>query len=62
MPSHVLVRELGPVFVALLVAGRNATAMASELGSMVVSDQARRHALGIDPIRKLMTLAYLPPC
>ena len=33
--SLALLRELGPVFTALLVAGRNATAMASELGWMV---------------------------
>jgi phospholipid/cholesterol/gamma-HCH transport system permease protein len=54
--SLALTRELGPVFVALLVAGRNATAMASELGSMVVSDQVdAMRGFGIDPIRKLMT-------
>jgi len=54
--SLALVRELGPVFTALLVAGRNATAMASELGSMVVTDQVDAiRAFGIDPIRKLMT-------
>ena len=54
--SLALVRELGPVFVALLVAGRNSTAMASELGSMVVSDQVdAMRGFGIDPIRKLMT-------
>jgi phospholipid/cholesterol/gamma-HCH transport system permease protein len=54
--SLALLRELGPVFTALLVAGRNATAMASELGSMVVSDQVdAMRAFGIDPIRKLMT-------
>src|SRR5260370_33404539 len=54
--SLALLRELGPVFVALLVAGRNATAMASELGSMVVSDQADAvRGFGIDPVRKLMT-------
>jgi len=54
--SLALLRELGPVFVALLVAGRNATAMASELGSMVVTDQIDAiRAFGIDPIRKLMT-------
>ena len=54
--SLALVRELGPVFTALLVAGRNATAMASELGSMVVSDQVdAMRGFGIDPIRKLMT-------
>jgi len=54
--SLALLRELGPVFTALLVAGRNATAMASELGSMVVSDQVdAMRGFGIDPIRKLMT-------
>jgi phospholipid/cholesterol/gamma-HCH transport system permease protein len=51
-----LVRELGPVFTALLVAGRNATGMASQLGSMVVTEQVDAiRAMGIDPIRKLMT-------
>jgi len=54
--SLALLRELGPVFTALLVAGRNATAMASELGSMVVSEQVDAiRAFGIDPICKLMT-------
>jgi phospholipid/cholesterol/gamma-HCH transport system permease protein len=54
--SLALLRELGPVFTALLVAGRNSTAMASELGSMVVSDQVdAMRSFGIDPIRKLMT-------
>src|ERR1700740_1752467 len=54
--SLALLRELGPVFVPLLVAGRNATAMASELGSMVVTDQIDAiRSFGIDPIRKLMT-------
>jgi len=54
--SLALLRELGPVFTALLVAGRNATGMASELGSMVVSDQVDAiRGFGIDPVRKLMT-------
>src|ERR1700730_13609326 len=54
--SLALLRELGPVFTALLVAGRNATAMASELGSMVVAEQVDAiRSFGIDPIRKLMT-------
>jgi phospholipid/cholesterol/gamma-HCH transport system permease protein len=51
-----LLRELGPVFVALLVAGRNSTGMASQLGSMLVTEQVdAMRGLGIDPIRKLMT-------
>src|SRR6266404_462203 len=54
--SLALLRELGPVFTSLLVAGRNATGMASELGSMVVTEQVdAMRGLGIDPIRKLMT-------
>src|SRR5579872_7325030 len=54
--SLALLRELGPVFTALLVAGRNATAMASELGSMVVTEQVdAMRGFGIDPICKLMT-------
>jgi len=54
--SLALMRELGPVFTVLLVAGRNATAMASELGSMVVTEQVDAiRVFGIDPIRKLMT-------
>jgi len=54
--SLALLRELGPVFTALLVAGRNATGMASELGSMVVTDQVDAiRGFGIDPVRKLMT-------
>jgi len=54
--SLALLRELGPVFTALLVAGRNATGMASEIGSMVVTEQIdAMRGLGIDPIRKLVT-------
>ena len=50
-----LLRELGPVFAALLVAGRNATGMASQLGSMLVTEQVdAMRGLGIDPIRKLV--------
>jgi phospholipid/cholesterol/gamma-HCH transport system permease protein len=51
-----LVRELGPTITAIVVAGRNASGMASELGSMVVTEQVdAMRALGTDPIRKLMT-------
>jgi|SRR5215472_6029813 phospholipid/cholesterol/gamma-HCH transport system permease protein len=51
-----LVRELGPVLTAILVAGRNASGIASELGSMKVSEQIdAMRALGTDPIQKLVT-------
>jgi phospholipid/cholesterol/gamma-HCH transport system permease protein len=34
-----MVRELGPVLTGLMVAGRNSSGMASELGSMKVTEQ-----------------------
>jgi phospholipid/cholesterol/gamma-HCH transport system permease protein len=51
-----LVRELGPVLTSLMVAGRNSSGIASELGSMVVSEQVdAMRALGTDPSQKLVT-------
>jgi len=51
-----MVRELGPVLTSLMVAGRNASGMASELGSMQVTEQIdAMRALGTDPTRKLVT-------
>ena len=54
--SITLVRELGPVLTALMVSGRNASGIASELGSMKVTEQIdAMRALGTDPIQKLVT-------
>jgi len=51
-----IVRELGPVLAGLVVAGRNASGIASELGSMIVTEQIdAMRALGTDPIKKLVT-------
>jgi hypothetical protein len=51
-----LVRELGPLLTALLVAGRNSSGIASEIGSMKVTEQIdAMRALGTDPIQKLVT-------
>jgi|HubBroStandDraft_6_1064221.scaffolds.fasta_scaffold05980_5 phospholipid/cholesterol/gamma-HCH transport system permease protein len=51
-----IVRELGPVLAGLVVAGRNASGIASELGSMIVTEQIdAMRALGTDPMRKLVT-------
>jgi phospholipid/cholesterol/gamma-HCH transport system permease protein len=62
-----LVRELGPVLAALMVAGRVGSGMASELGSMLVTEQINAmRALGTDPIKKLVvprvlaTIAMMP--
>jgi len=54
--SLTLARELGPVLTALMVAGRNSSGIASELGSMKVTEQIdAMRALGTDPIQKLVT-------
>src|SRR3979409_2553905 len=54
--SITLVRELGPALPSLMVAGRNSSGMASELGSMKVTEQIdAMRALGTDPIQKLVT-------
>jgi phospholipid/cholesterol/gamma-HCH transport system permease protein len=54
--SITLVRELGPVLSALMLAGRVGSGIASEIGSMVVSEQINAmRALGTDPIRKLVS-------
>jgi phospholipid/cholesterol/gamma-HCH transport system permease protein len=51
-----LVRELGPTLTGILVAGRNASGIASELGSMLVTEQVdAMRAMGTDPSRKLVT-------
>src|SRR5918911_3600727 len=54
--SLTLVREFGPVLTGLMVAGRNASGIASELGSMKVTEQIdAMRALGTDPVQKLVT-------
>jgi phospholipid/cholesterol/gamma-HCH transport system permease protein len=50
-----MVKELGPVLTGLMVSGRNAAGMASEIGSMKVTEQLdAMRALGTDPVRKLV--------
>jgi phospholipid/cholesterol/gamma-HCH transport system permease protein len=51
-----MIKELGPVLTGLMVSGRNASGMASELGSMQVTEQIdAMRALGVDPLKKLVT-------
>src|ERR1700753_4241181 len=45
-----MIKELGPVLTSLMVSGRNASGMASELGSMMVTEQ-------IDAMRALGALS-----
>jgi phospholipid/cholesterol/gamma-HCH transport system permease protein len=61
--SIILVRELGPALTALMVAGRNSSGIASELGSMKVTEQIdAMRALGTDPIQKLVTPRLIATC
>jgi len=62
-----LVRELGPLLAAVILAGRTGSAFAAELGTMVVNDEvAAITTMGIDPVtmlvlpRLLATLLVMP--
>lgn len=50
-----VVRELGPVLTALMLAGRVGAGITAELGSMAVTEQIdAMRALAADPVRKLV--------
>jgi phospholipid/cholesterol/gamma-HCH transport system permease protein len=50
-----LVRELSPVFTALVFSGKSGAGMASELGTMSVNNQIRAtRTLGVDPVEFLV--------
>ena len=50
-----LVREMGPVLTALVIAGRVGAGMTAELGSMAVTEQVDAlRALGASPVRRLV--------
>jgi phospholipid/cholesterol/gamma-HCH transport system permease protein len=49
-----IVRELGPIMTAILVAGRSASAYTAEIGSMMVNDEVDALVtMGFDPIKFL---------
>ena len=55
-----LVRELGPVLAAIMLAGRVGSAMAAELGTMRVTEQIDALAsMGANPIRYLVVPRFL---
>ncbi|MBN8536279.1 MAG: ABC transporter permease [Deltaproteobacteria bacterium] len=65
--SATVLREMGPVFTSLMVAARVGAGFASEIGSMVVTQQIDAiRALGTSPIKKIViprvlaTLLSLP--
>lgn len=55
-----LLRELGPVITALLFAGRAGTALASELGLMVATDQlSAMEMMAVDPLQRVVVPRFL---
>lgn len=55
-----LVRELGPVLAAVMLAGRIGTAMAAQLATMRVTEQIDALAcLGVDPVKFLVAPRFL---
>jgi len=65
--SLAIVRELGPIMTAILVAGRSASAYAAEIGTMNINDEVDALVtMGFDPIRflavpKLIATALVLP-
>ena len=50
-----IVREMGPVLTALMVAGRVCSGIAAELGAMKVNQQIDAlRVMGVDPVKKLV--------
>ena len=55
-----VVRELGPVLAAVMLAGRVGTAMSAQLGTMRVTEQIDAIAcLGVDPVKYLVAPRFL---
>jgi phospholipid/cholesterol/gamma-HCH transport system permease protein len=55
-----ILREMGPVFTALMVAARVGAGIASEIGSMVVTQQIDAiRAMGTSPIQKIVIPRFL---
>jgi phospholipid/cholesterol/gamma-HCH transport system permease protein len=55
MIGLVMVRELGPLLAAVLLAGRSGSAFAAEIGTMKVNEELDAlQTLGLDPIRFLV--------
>jgi phospholipid/cholesterol/gamma-HCH transport system permease protein len=53
--AYASVRELGPMLTAVVVAGRVGSAIAAELGSMVVTEQVEAlRSMGLQPVRFLV--------
>ena len=55
-----IIRELGPILIAFIVTAHSATAIATELSTMVVGHEIEAYiSIGIDPIRHLAAPRFL---
>ncbi len=53
--GRVMVRELGPIMTAVVLAGRSGSAFAAELGTMKINEELDAlHTMGLDPMRFLV--------
>lgn len=65
--AYASVRELGPMLTAIVVAGRVGSAIAAEIGSMVVTEQVEAlRSMGLEPSRflvvpRLLALLFMLP-
>lgn len=60
MVAASLVRELGPVVTALLVAGRAGSALTAEIGLMKATEQlSGLEMMAVDPVRRILTPRFL---
>lgn len=56
----VITRELGPILTALIVAARSGTAIATELGNMVIGHEVEAYSVtGINPVQQLVVPRFL---
>ncbi|MDB6068379.1 MAG: hypothetical protein JWR26_4587 [Pedosphaera sp.] len=60
MIGLIMVRELGPIMTAILLAGRSGSAFAAELGTMKVNEELNAlETMGLDPVRFLVVQRLL---
>lgn len=60
MVAAALVRELGPVVTALLVAGRAGSALTAEIGLMKATEQlSGLEMMAVDPVRRILSPRFL---
>jgi phospholipid/cholesterol/gamma-HCH transport system permease protein len=59
----IITRELGPLLAAFIVIARSATAIATEIASMVISHEVEAYiSIGVDPIEQLGVPRFLGVC